>query len=190
MADRVGQQLGNYRLIRLLGKGGLAEVYLGEHVYLETQAAIKVLLTRLASQDMEPFRLEAKRVAHLEHPHIVRVNVLFATALPPHTPTRGKNCAICYNESGNFSSQAIWSARPNHVGRLPTRPSLFVFHRSLQGDQPCRSHVSPPTLLARPGPGILATQGSITTARTAYSALFTCVTIAQSSSVHFNSVSF
>ena len=37
---------------------------------------------------------------------------------------------------------------------------------------------------------ILATQGSITTARTAYSALFTCVTIAQSSSVHFNSVSF
>src|SRR2546430_6200517 len=102
MADRVGQQLGNYRLIRLLGKGGLAEVYLGEHVYLETQAAIKVLLTRLASQDMEPFRLEAKRVAHLEHPHIVRVNVLFATALPPQTPTRGKNCAICYNESGNF----------------------------------------------------------------------------------------
>jgi outer membrane protein assembly factor BamB/serine/threonine protein kinase len=73
MADRVGQQLGNYRLIRLLGKGGFAEVYLGEHVYLETQAAIKVLLTQLAFQDMEPFRLEAKRVAHLEHPHIVRV---------------------------------------------------------------------------------------------------------------------
>src|SRR2546430_7373301 len=73
MADRVGQQLGNYRLIRLLGKGGLAEVYLGEHVYLETQAAIKVLLTQLASEDMEPFRLEAKRMAHLEHPHIVRV---------------------------------------------------------------------------------------------------------------------
>src|SRR5205085_11567730 len=53
-------------------------------------------------------------------------NVLFATALPPHTPTRGKNCAICYNESGNFFSQAIWSARQNHVGRLTIRPSLFV----------------------------------------------------------------
>jgi len=45
------------------------------------------------------------------------------------TPTRGKNCAICYNESGNFFSQAIWSAWQNHVGRLPTRPSLFVFLR-------------------------------------------------------------
>ena len=73
MADRVGQQLGNYRLTQLLGKGGFAEVYVGEHIYLETQAAIKVLLTQLASEDMEPFRLEAKRVAYLEHPHIVRV---------------------------------------------------------------------------------------------------------------------
>src|SRR5712691_10946652 len=73
MTDRVGQQLGNYRLISLLGRGSFAEVYLGEHIYLETQAAIKVLHTQLASADIEPFRLEAKRVAHLEHPHIVRV---------------------------------------------------------------------------------------------------------------------
>jgi outer membrane protein assembly factor BamB/tRNA A-37 threonylcarbamoyl transferase component Bud32 len=73
MADRIGQQLGNYRLVRLLGRGGFAEVYLGQHVYLETQAAIKVLQTQLAHEDSEQFRIEAKRVAHLEHPHIVRV---------------------------------------------------------------------------------------------------------------------
>ena len=36
-----GQSLGNYRLTRLLDKGGFAEVYLGEHVYLNTQAAIQ-----------------------------------------------------------------------------------------------------------------------------------------------------
>ncbi len=53
MTDRVGQQLGNYRLISLLGRGSFAEVYLGEHVYLETQAAIKVLHTQLASADIE-----------------------------------------------------------------------------------------------------------------------------------------
>ncbi len=73
MADRVGQQLGNYRLVRLLGQGGFADVYLGEHIHLETQAAIKVLHTQLAGDEIEQFRLEAKRVAHLEHPHIVRV---------------------------------------------------------------------------------------------------------------------
>ncbi len=45
MINRIGQQLGNYRLIRLLGAGGFAEVYLGEHIHLGTQAAIKVLST-------------------------------------------------------------------------------------------------------------------------------------------------
>src|SRR5437763_14998387 len=73
MADRSGQQLGNYHLIRLLGKGGFAEVYLGEHIYLKTAAAIKVLHTELTSADMESFLNEARTIAHLVHPHIVRV---------------------------------------------------------------------------------------------------------------------
>ncbi|MDQ2713493.1 MAG: protein kinase [Chloroflexota bacterium] len=73
MADRVGQQLGNYRLVRLLGQGGFAEVYLGEHIYLDTEAAIKVLHTRVAEEDEGHFRREARTIAGLVHPHIVRV---------------------------------------------------------------------------------------------------------------------
>jgi eukaryotic-like serine/threonine-protein kinase len=73
MADRVGQQLGNYRLLRLLGQGGFAEVYLGQHIYLDTSAAIKVLHTRLDSDDVEHFREEARTIARLLHPNIVRV---------------------------------------------------------------------------------------------------------------------
>jgi eukaryotic-like serine/threonine-protein kinase len=73
MADRVGQQLGHYRLLRLLGQGGFAEVYLGEHIYLDTAAAIKVLHTQLDSDDVEHFRSEARTIARLVHPHIVRV---------------------------------------------------------------------------------------------------------------------
>src|SRR5438477_6420226 len=73
MADRVGQQLGNYRLLRLIGQGGFAEVYLGEHIYLDTPAAIKVLHTRLAGDEVEHFQTEARTVARLVHPHIVRV---------------------------------------------------------------------------------------------------------------------
>src|SRR5579862_7434400 len=73
MADRVGEQLGDYRLIRLLGKGSFGEVYLGEHVYLQTQAAIKVLHTQMDPGELQNFLNEARRVATLNHPHIVRL---------------------------------------------------------------------------------------------------------------------
>lgn len=74
MEHHIGQQLGNYRLTSLLGQGGFAEVYLGEHVYLKTPAAIKVLHNRLAgSAELAAFLDEARMVARLAHPHIVRV---------------------------------------------------------------------------------------------------------------------
>src|SRR6266571_8231800 len=73
MAERVGQHLGNYRLISLLGEGGFAEVYLGEHIYLGTQAAIKVLQTQLTTQEVQQFHNEARTIARLIHPNIVRV---------------------------------------------------------------------------------------------------------------------
>ncbi len=71
--DYTGQRLGNYRLIRLLGEGGFAEVYLGEHIHLKTLAAVKLLHTRLTNDDIENFRREAQTIARLIHPHIVRV---------------------------------------------------------------------------------------------------------------------
>ena len=73
MADRVGQQLGNYQLIQFLGRGSFAYVYLGGHIHLGTLAAIKVLHAQLTSEDVTTFRLEARVIAHLIHPNIVRV---------------------------------------------------------------------------------------------------------------------
>lgn len=73
MFDYIGRKIGNYRIIRLLGNGGFANVYLGEHIHLGTQAAIKVLHTRLARNDIETFRTEARTIARLAHPHIVQV---------------------------------------------------------------------------------------------------------------------
>lgn len=74
MSDRVGQQIGNYKLLQLLGRGGFADIYLGKHVYLKTTAAVKVLQKRLSRQkDLDNFLKEAQTIAHLQHPHIVRV---------------------------------------------------------------------------------------------------------------------
>ena len=71
--SRVGQRLGNYKLIRLLGHGGSADVYLGEHRYLKTHAAIELLNRRLERKGVQEFLAEACTVARLSHPHIVRL---------------------------------------------------------------------------------------------------------------------
>ena len=73
MADRVGQQFGNYRLASLLGQGGYAEVYSGQHARLSLQAAIKVLHAYLTGSEAEHFYQEAETIAKLTHPGIVRI---------------------------------------------------------------------------------------------------------------------
>jgi outer membrane protein assembly factor BamB len=73
MTNRIGQQLGNYRLVHLLGQGDFSEVYLSEHVYQRKQVAIKLLYTQLGSNDVESFRMEAQRLSSLGHPHILSV---------------------------------------------------------------------------------------------------------------------
>lgn len=73
MEDHTGEQFGNYRLTRLLGQGGFAQVYLGEHIHLQIRAAVKVLTNRLGPKDEERFLREAKLVASFQHLHIVHV---------------------------------------------------------------------------------------------------------------------
>ena len=73
MSERSNQLLGNYRLVRQLGQGGFSDVYLGEHIHLGTHAAIKILRTQLAEDSVEAFRTEARTLAGLQHPNIVRV---------------------------------------------------------------------------------------------------------------------
>ncbi|HLI06567.1 MAG TPA: protein kinase [Ktedonobacteraceae bacterium] len=73
MRDFVGKQLGNYRIVQLLGRGGFAEVYLGEHMYLKNAAAVKVLRTLLTEEARAAFVKEGQMLVRLHHPHIVRL---------------------------------------------------------------------------------------------------------------------
>lgn len=70
--NRVGQQIGDYYLLQLLGKGGFAEVYLGEHVNRKSLAAIKVLHARIAKDNIRGFLNEARSI-RLKHPHIIPI---------------------------------------------------------------------------------------------------------------------
>lgn len=73
MKNAIGQRWGNYRLIRLLGHGGYAEVYLGKHVRLGKHVAIKILSAPLFDEAVKSFQREAQVIANLVHPHIVRL---------------------------------------------------------------------------------------------------------------------
>ena len=71
----IGQQLDEYELLSLLGRGGMARVYRGRDVRLKRDVAIKVIdaVYRADEAYRARFEREAQAIAQLEHPHIVRL---------------------------------------------------------------------------------------------------------------------
>lgn len=70
-----GYFLGPYRLLRLIGRGGMGSVYLAEHQMMRRRCAIKVLPPGSVSSEssmLSRFYREAQAVAALDHPNIVR----------------------------------------------------------------------------------------------------------------------
>ena len=74
-ADLSGRQLGNYQLLRRLGRGAMAEVYLAEQISLRRQVAFKVLRSNLATDAsyVQRFHREAQAAASLIHANIVQI---------------------------------------------------------------------------------------------------------------------
>src|SRR5258708_31905709 len=74
-----GRHLGRYRLLRVLGRGGMGEVYLAEDARLGQQVAIKVIRSEgiaypqseSAREAARLFEREAKAIARLDHPNIL-----------------------------------------------------------------------------------------------------------------------
>ncbi len=67
-----GSQIGRFRLLRLLGRGGMGEVYLAEDDQLRRQVAIKVIQAEYPDPDAARlFQREARAIAMLNHPHIL-----------------------------------------------------------------------------------------------------------------------
>jgi serine/threonine-protein kinase len=80
--SRLSGQIANYRLVDLLGKGGMGVVYLGEHIYIGKPAAIKVLHEKYAAQHeaVARFLQEARAAATIGHPNIADVSDFGETA--------------------------------------------------------------------------------------------------------------
>jgi len=70
----VGEPLGPYRIIRLLGKGGMGEVYEAEHTESGRRVALKVLGRTLGlPEDRQRFLREGKLAAQISHPRCVYI---------------------------------------------------------------------------------------------------------------------
>lgn len=75
MPNRVGTTIGKYKLLELLGRGGMAEVYKARHPTLGRDVTVKILHPHLAEGEgfLARFEREAKAVAAMRHPNIVQI---------------------------------------------------------------------------------------------------------------------
>jgi serine/threonine protein kinase len=75
VTDWIGRTLSKVTIQKLIGRGGMAEVYQGTHNTLNRPVAVKILHGHLLEDDalMERFRSEAQAVANLRHTNIIQV---------------------------------------------------------------------------------------------------------------------
>lgn len=75
-ADLVGQEIGHYRLLQLIGAGGMTTVYQAEDLHLHRRVAIKVFRPQPGETRnfLHHFVREARVLANLDHPHILLVH--------------------------------------------------------------------------------------------------------------------
>jgi serine/threonine-protein kinase len=73
--DLTGKTLGDFRVLRLLGQGGMGHVYLAEQISLKRQVALKLLKHELAANptSLQRFKQEAHSVARATHANIVQI---------------------------------------------------------------------------------------------------------------------
>jgi len=80
--DEVGKTLGNYRILDLIGVGGMARVFLAEHVQLGRRVALKKLNDDLAcsSAAVQRFFQEARSVNLIKHAHLIQITDFIETS--------------------------------------------------------------------------------------------------------------
>jgi serine/threonine protein kinase len=113
--------LGKYRLIRLLGKGGMGEIYLAEHTQLRKLVAIKIISEELSMrpQFVSLFKREARSAAKLQHPTIAQVF--------DYGEEKGKYFYVMDYVQGRTLGEIIDSSAP-----LPLKKALTIFRQMLE----------------------------------------------------------
>ncbi len=114
---REGSQIGRYCLLRLLGRGGMGQVYLAEDDQLRRHVAIKVIRSEYSDADAARlFQREARAIAMLNHPHILPLfDFGYVASVDDNTISSGKIGVVggsSTTAAGDvpFNNAKVWNA--------------------------------------------------------------------------------
>lgn len=143
--DLTGRELGDYVLLRKIGSGGMADVYLAEQRSLGRQVALKVLHEQLAgdSSYVERFAQEARAAASLVHPNIVQIYEVgqidgFRFIAQEYVP--GKNLGQLVQRTGALEPGLVLDILRQVVSALCKSHELGIVHRDIKPENIMLSH--------------------------------------------------
>ncbi|MBX3426778.1 MAG: serine/threonine protein kinase [Pirellulales bacterium] len=144
-AELVGRQLGDYRVLRKIGAGGMAEVYLAEQLSLGRQVALKVLPAALAGDAVfvERFLNEARAAAALVHANIVQiyeVGQAEGVRFIAQEYVRGKNLAELVRREGALQPRLVLDVLRQVAAALSRSAELGIVHRDVKPENIMLSH--------------------------------------------------
>jgi serine/threonine protein kinase len=137
----LGREVGNYRLKRVLGEGGMGAVYLGEHTTLGRRVAVKLLRPELGlrRQVTERFFNEARAANAIRHPNIIEI--LDLGTLPdlgvPFIIMEfldGENLARRLERTGRLSLPEAISVAQQTAAAIGAAHAKGIIHRDLKPD--------------------------------------------------------
>ena len=128
---------GRYRIVRELGKGGMAEVYEARHTELDRRVALKVMQPALAAQPSAAARFlrEAKAACQIRHQHVVEVFEVGTDHGLPYIVMEfleGANLAILLDEKGPLPLVGVASIFLPVISAVATAHAAGVIHRDLK----------------------------------------------------------
>ncbi len=143
--DLTGRELGDYRILRRLGAGGMAEVYLAEQRSLGRQVALKVLPRSLAGDGtyVERFINEARAAASLVHANIVQiyeVGQAHGVHFIAQEYVRGKNLGEVLKRQSALDPRVVLDVLRQVVAALCKAVEAGIVHRDLKPENILLAH--------------------------------------------------